>query len=388
MKVIHTADWHIGQSFYNYDRSEEHKFFFNQLNSIVEQEKPDALLISADVYTSSLPSNSATKLYTDALINLHKSCTSMRIYVIAGNHDSYTQLEATRQVWKLANVKIWGTIKYDNDKKPILDDLIDYIPGKGYVATIPYRYLLDIDIFKQIQEKVRQKNISNEPLFMMGHLAVQNSNFTGHDLNNIGGIDCESTDSFGNYFSYIALGHIHYPQTLLNQGRIIRYSGSALHINFDENYPHSVTVITSNSINSIEDLREIVIEQKEKMYTLPAQPAPFEEVIKILNEFNPDKSGYLRLNILVKDYLPNNCQNELLNIISTKENLKFCLTKTTLEHNQEEESDKKIFNTEEIKSISPIELAKIFYEERNHIQMEPEMEDLLNKIIKETNETL
>ena len=62
MKVIHTADWHIGQSFYNYDRSEEHKFFFDQLNSIVEQEKPDALLISGDIYNTSLTTNKDKKI--------------------------------------------------------------------------------------------------------------------------------------------------------------------------------------------------------------------------------------------------------------------------------------------------------------------------------------
>ena len=91
MKIIHTADWHIGQNFYNYDRMEEHKYFFAQLNDIVKKEKPDALLISGDIYHTSIPSNSSTKLYTEALIDLHKSCPTMRIYVIAGNHDSYTQ---------------------------------------------------------------------------------------------------------------------------------------------------------------------------------------------------------------------------------------------------------------------------------------------------------
>ena len=388
MKIIHTADWHIGQNFYNYDRMEEHKYFFAQLNDIVKKEKPDALLISGDIYHTSIPSNSSTKLYTEALIDLHKSCPTMRIYVIAGNHDSYTQLESTQSVWKLANTKISGIINFDDEKKPILEELIDYIPGKGYIATIPYRYMQDVNIFKEIGERIKKINKAEEPLFMMGHLAVKNSDFRGHDINNIGGIDCEDTESFGNYYSYIALGHIHYPQTLCNKGGIIRYSGSALHINFDENYPHTVTVVTSTSINKVDEIREIKIEQKEKMYTLPSNPMPFEEVIEQLKAFNPEKSGYLRLNILVKDYLPNSSQNEIFNILSTKENLKYCLTKTTRENRENEETNKKYFNTEEIKNISPLELAKISYEEKNGAIMDDEMIDLLEEIIKETNETI
>lgn len=388
MKIIHTADWHIGQNFYNYDRSEEHQYFFKQLNDIIKEELPDALLICGDIYHTSIPSNASTKLYTRALVELHNSLPSMRIYVIAGNHDSYTQLEATKEVWNLANTKISGIINYDNEKKPVIEELIDYIPNKGYVAMVPYRYMQDVNIFKEIENKVREMNIANEPLFMMGHLAVKNSNFTGHDINNIGGIDCEDTKSFGNYFSYIALGHIHYPQTLLNDGKMIRYSGSALHVNFDENYPHTISVVTSNSINKIEEIREIKIGQKEKMYTIPAEPAPFNQVKKLLEDFNPEKSGYLRLNILVKDYLPNSCQNEIFNILSTKENLKYCLTKTTRENVLEKEKSLKQLNTEEIKNISPLELAKISYEEKNNTPMDNEMIELLENIINETDKTI
>lgn len=115
---------------------------------------------------------------------------------------------------------------------------------------------------------------------------------------------------------------------------------------------------------------------------------PFEEVIEQLKAFNPEKSGYLRLNILVKDYLPNSSQNEIFNILSTKENLKYCLTKTTRENREDEDTNKKYFNTEEIKNISPLELAKISYEEKNGAIMDDEMIDLLEEIIKETNETI
>ena len=50
MKLIHTSDWHLGHTLYNYDRTEEQQAFLQQLAEIVEREQPDALLVSGDVY--------------------------------------------------------------------------------------------------------------------------------------------------------------------------------------------------------------------------------------------------------------------------------------------------------------------------------------------------
>ena len=72
MKFIHTADWHIGQDFYHYDRKDEHQHFFDQLADLVEREQPDALLVSGDIYHTSTPSNASVKLYTENMVRLHQ----------------------------------------------------------------------------------------------------------------------------------------------------------------------------------------------------------------------------------------------------------------------------------------------------------------------------
>jgi len=108
MKIIHTADWHIGQNFFNHDRKEEHQNFFRQLRDIISKEKPNALLICGDVFDNGLPSSAARKLYTEELVNIHETLPQMQIVVIAGNHDSSSYLESDNQVWKLANVALVG----------------------------------------------------------------------------------------------------------------------------------------------------------------------------------------------------------------------------------------------------------------------------------------
>ena len=68
MKILHTSDWHLGQEFYSFDRTEEHTSFLNQLKQIVTDEHPDVMVVSGDIYHNASPSNATMKLFTDHLI--------------------------------------------------------------------------------------------------------------------------------------------------------------------------------------------------------------------------------------------------------------------------------------------------------------------------------
>ena len=104
MKILHTSDWHLGQEFYSYDRTEEHTSFLNQLKQIVADENPDVMVVSGDIYHNATPSNTTMKLFTDHLIQIQDECPSMKIIVAAGNHDSSARLEMTRNLWKKFNI--------------------------------------------------------------------------------------------------------------------------------------------------------------------------------------------------------------------------------------------------------------------------------------------
>lgn len=62
MKILHTSDWHLGHTLYNYDRSLEQKTFLRQLADIVAQEKPDVMVVSGDIYHYSTPSAGTQKM--------------------------------------------------------------------------------------------------------------------------------------------------------------------------------------------------------------------------------------------------------------------------------------------------------------------------------------
>lgn len=384
MKIIHTADWHIGQDFYHYDRKDEHRHFFNQLAEIITREQPDALLVSGDVYHTSTPSNASVRLYTENMVRLHQCCPSMRIVVTAGNHDSCARLESTGDLWKMANLDVIGSVDYDAETDLFdPDHNIIELPEKGFVVAIPYINERYNAIFAQLQKVVAQRNINGLPVVVMGHLAVSGCDLTGHDPRYIGGMESLSVSDLGQDYDYMALGHIHCPQTLAHSRGRVRYSGSPIHVSFDENYPHSVSIVEVGRHGSEPMIREERISQLMHTYTVPQTALPFEEALEELVRFQPESAGYVRLNIKLKDYAPTNAESRIREALAGKPELKFCYIKTEYER-RASATEKAQFNIEQIKEINPLDIALSAYRERFGQEMDAEKREMMRRIIAET----
>lgn len=100
MKILHTSDWHIGRSFYENDRTEEFLDFFRQLHEIIAAEKPDAMLVSGDVFDNPAPSNAYAALYNRELARIQRDNPGLQTIVTAGNHDSPSRLASSDVLWK------------------------------------------------------------------------------------------------------------------------------------------------------------------------------------------------------------------------------------------------------------------------------------------------
>ena len=120
-KFIHTSDWHLGQNFYGYDRSEEHRDFLRQLAEIVHTHQPDALLVSGDIFNIAAPSNAAVNLYVEGMLDIHDACPEMAIIVIAGNHDSASRLDCDKLLWERNGINVLGSLARDNEGCADLD---------------------------------------------------------------------------------------------------------------------------------------------------------------------------------------------------------------------------------------------------------------------------
>ena len=115
MKILHTADWHIGQLFHEYDRTYEHQQFLNWLIDTLQTEQIDVLLISGDVFDISNPSAVSIKMFYSFLNKATKVNPDLQIVITAGNHDSASRLEAPKPLLESSNVHIIGLVEKDSE---------------------------------------------------------------------------------------------------------------------------------------------------------------------------------------------------------------------------------------------------------------------------------
>ncbi|MBR5813390.1 MAG: exonuclease subunit SbcD, partial [Bacteroidaceae bacterium] len=88
MKIIHTADWHLGQTFFGYERYSEHRVFLNWLSNVVKERNIDLLLIAGDVFDSPNPSAEAQRMFYSFLTRITGENKELQVIITAGNHDS------------------------------------------------------------------------------------------------------------------------------------------------------------------------------------------------------------------------------------------------------------------------------------------------------------
>lgn len=313
LKILHTSDWHLGQNFYGYNRKKEHVAFFDQLCDIVMREVPDAMVVCGDIFHNYTPSVEAQRLYTESLVKLHMAAPEMEIIITAGNHDSASRLEVDKDLWQLANVHVVGKLRRDKEGNVDFSQHLISVNGKGFVVALPYiasqSYPADPEgkvtdnrkyFFQQLDEFIDSHNPNGLPTVLMAHMSVLGAELYNQRINDgIGGIDYIESDDFGSAFDYVALGHIHHPQTLRGTHNQIRYSGSPIPVSFDEaDYDHSVSIV------ELEHGREPVVNYKDykinnpiPLLTIPKEKKRTPLALDALRKETPTEGEcYIRLN--------------------------------------------------------------------------------------------
>ena len=393
-KFIHTSDWHLGQNFYGYDRSEEQQDFLRQLAQIVAESQPDALLVSGDIYHTAAPSSATVALYVNAMLEIHEACPDMRIIVIAGNHDSASRLESDSRLWKLAGVTVLGGISRTHAGLADLDRHLIKVGDQGIVAAVPFAYPSSFprlcseplpveqrqqDYFQALLDRAHEMSEEDTPVVMMAHLAVSDSDFTGHDSNIL--MECVPITTLGQGYDYVALGHIHHPQ---NRNSRIRYCGTPLAVSFDEQCEHSVSIVEIDSHNTIPRITTRAIKNIKPLHTIPArEPVDFETALELLQQYDPNERAYIRLNVQVERYLPSGSQERAAMAAADKECI-FCDIKkvvtTTLAQRPSQ------MTIEEFNTKRPIEVANQFFIDKQGSPMNEQQQEMFNYIYQQVKE--
>lgn len=336
MKIIHTADLHLGQIIYQgYDRCDEHQYFFSQLKKWCKEEKPDALLVSGDIFDIQQPSAATKKAFTEYFAELHRECPGMHIVITAGNHDSASRIHADSKVWEFAETKLVGVAPQDCGDG-WQDDYIVRLEA-GYVIAMPYTIGDRKEQLQSILDRIAEENTDGKPVVMMGHAAVTGLDVTGHSFE-IGTLKTQDATSFGIGYDYLALGHIHKPQTIGHQedamceevtyqSPVIRYSGSALHVSCDETYPHTVSLVDIDRHVGSVKIKQLRIDELRHFYVLPKDGPAFsseDDALDAVRRFVDDyKSGYIRLRMDIKTAISSNFNQMIYDILPNDDEVRY-----------------------------------------------------------------
>ncbi len=258
MKLLHTADWHIGRTLYGKKRYEESAAFLDWLVDTTREQQVDVLLVSGDVFDTTTPSNRAQALYYELLPRI-AAAGCRHVVVTAGNHDSPSFLTAPRALLKALNVHVIGNASAD----PADEVLVLHDPdGQPELIVCAVPYLRDRDIRSveagesvedkerkliagirdhyaavgRYAEQTRERLDRPVPIVGMGHLFTAGGHTVSGDgvrelyVGSLAHVHCSV---FPECFSYLALGHLHVPQTV-GGSDTVRYSGSPIPMGFGE----------------------------------------------------------------------------------------------------------------------------------------------------------
>jgi exonuclease SbcD len=377
MKILHTSDWHLGHTLYNYDRTEEQMAMLLQMVNIVKEEQPDVFLLCGDVYHTSQPSAAVQTMFTNALVQIRDANPGMTIVITAGNHDSGSKHDIFRTPWKALKVYTVGCI--DASQK---EELVVEVPGKGYVIAVPYvnERNMPKGLFQELIDIVGEKNAYNLPVVMMAHTTVRGCDFAGHDNASeytVGGIDSYDLDEMGSGYDYLALGHIHHGQFIHSGKHNVRYCGSPIPVSFDEMYKHSVSIVEVAKHGEKPTIKEIEINPHRPLVTLPIEGvATWEDAKDLLKNYPDDIDAYIRLNVEVDDLLPADANAEAQMICEEKK-CKFCVINSRRLNKNRTEA--RIMSVQEFKAEDPIGIAQRYAQD-----MEKVFDDDMRKLFYET----
>jgi exonuclease SbcD len=327
MKVLHTADWHIGQLFHEYDRTYEHQRFLNWLVQTLQAEQIDVLLISGDVFDLSNPSAASIRMFYTFLNQAINAKPDLQIIITAGNHDSATRLESPKPLLESSNIHIIGLVEKDSEGNIDYEKLIIPIYNplgaiKAWCLAVPFLRMGDYPVisdcqnpytegvaalYKEVFEHVQKKKQDDQAIIAMGHLHTHNAEITDLDKTErliMGGVECIPATAFHEDIRYVALGHIHKAQRIGGKEHV-RYSGSPIPMSFSElNYKHQVIVFDLEG-EGITNLKSIEVPLSVSLKRIPAKHQPLHEVIALLEQLptsnaRQEMPPYLEVRVLLE----------------------------------------------------------------------------------------
>jgi exonuclease SbcD len=297
MRLLHTSDWHLGQSLHGQDRDHEHRAFLTWLLARITSLSPDALLIAGDIFDTVNPPLKAQERLYDFIVNAHEALPSLTIVMIAGNHDSGSRIELPAPLMRRLRTHALGRVLWLDDGQLDCERLlIPLSDASGATAAwclaLPFlrpaevtgphlgeNYLSGIgEVHRRLIAAANERRQPGQPLIAISHAHMAGGAVSLDSERSlvIGTAEALPASLFDASVSYVALGHLHKPQQVNGEHRL-RYSGSPIPLSFSEvDYPHQILQVdfVGETLQPVQSHRV-----PRAVDLLRVGPAPLDEVI-------------------------------------------------------------------------------------------------------------
>ncbi|MEF2267764.1 exonuclease SbcCD subunit D C-terminal domain-containing protein [Janthinobacterium sp. LS2A] len=302
MRLLHTSDWHLGQTLHNFERGYEHQRFLDWLLDTLVTEQVDVLLVAGDVFDNANPSAASQKQLYVFLQQARARLPALQLVVVAGNHDSAGRLEAPGPLLAAHGTHVIGHLLRDEAGNIDLERLLLPLAGgdgqvQAWCLAVPFLRPGDVPklpagdtqdaylggialLYRQLADLALARRQPGQAIVAMGHCHM-----VGGEMSNdserrivIGGTEMLPSGIFDTAIAYAALGHLHKAQAVGGQEHI-RYCGSPIPLSFAEvNYRHQVLCLDIDG-EQLTEVRVIEVPRAVPLLRVPATPAPINEVL-------------------------------------------------------------------------------------------------------------
>ena len=371
MKLIHLSDIHLGKRVNEFSMLEDQAHILKKILAVVDEEKPDGVLIAGDVYDKSIPSTEAVQLFDDFLVRLAER--KLPVFIISGNHDSPERLSFANRLIDAAGIHLAPV--YNGVVEPItLSD--EYGPVNVYM--LPFikpahvrGFFPDTEIngySDAVAAAIGRMNIDKtQRNVLITHQFVTGAQRSDSEELSVGGTDNIGAEVFCD-FDYVALGHIHGPQNM-DSGRI-RYCGSPLKYSFSEAAQQKSVTVAELKEKGMLEIHTVPLIPRRDMVELKGS---YQQLT--LREFYENttyQEDYTHITLTDEEDIP----DAVAKLRAVYHNLmKLDYDNTRTRHSAA------ISGAENVETRSPIDLFAEFYELQNGLPMSAEQTELVASLI-------
>lgn len=371
MKFIHLSDLHLGKRVNEFSMIEDQEYILTKIINIIDEEKPDGVLIAGDVYDRSVPTEEAMQLWDGFLNRLVQR--KLKVFAISGNHDSAVRFSDHNRLVELAGVHLSPIF----DGKTVSFTMEDKF-GRVNIYLLPFvkpvmvRQAFPDEEISSYTDACRvaidHMNVdTSERNILVAHQFVTGATRCESEEVVVGGLDNVDAGVF-DAFDYVALGHIHGRQKIQRDGVV--YSGTPLKYSFSEkDHKKSVTVLEVLEKGNLL-IKEVPLVPKRDLREIRGT---YEELVTKKNYEGTNVDDYIHAVLTDEEDIPD-AMGKLRVIYKN-------LMKLTYDNKRTREN-KVITGATEVENKSPLELFEEFYELQNNQKMSDEQRDFSLELIK------